>query len=157
MVWGVRGKIYPPSRRRGWEWENAHTGLNVGLFPVLFFFGGLYYTDVLSTAVVLLAYRWWLEEEGGIWIYGAGVVALGMRQTNIFWVAVFLGGLEVVKSVREIGGQKGGERPVYDLKDWKSCVTSALEQWEKGVVHDIPLRDAEIWGMCFRPTTEKHS
>src|SRR4051812_7721932 len=35
---------------------DAHTALNIALFPPLFFFSALYYTDVISTLVVLLSY-----------------------------------------------------------------------------------------------------
>ena len=31
----------------------------------------------------------------------AGLLSLATRQTNIFWVAVFLGGLQVVESVKD--------------------------------------------------------
>lgn len=88
-----------------------HTGLNIGLFPVLFFFSGLYYTDVLSTCVVLGAYLHHLHRVNNahgpslasdvctvLW----GISTLFMRQTNVFWVVPFLGGLEAVAALKAL-------------------------------------------------------
>ncbi|KAI1208341.1 glycosyltransferase family 59 protein [Annulohypoxylon truncatum] len=86
------------------------TGINVALFPVLFFFSGLYYTDVVSTFVVLLAYTNHLSRVSqyrtslinDAYTLFLGLLALCMRQTNIFWVVVYMGGLEVVHGVKEL-------------------------------------------------------
>lgn len=85
-----------------------HTGLNIALFPVIFFFSGLYYTDVLSTLAVLVAYRNHLLRLGprapaftnDLWTVVLGVAALLMRQTNVFWVVVYMGGLEAVHALQ---------------------------------------------------------
>ncbi|KAJ4357655.1 glucosyltransferase [Didymosphaeria variabile] len=86
---------------------DAHTALNTSLFPPLFFFSGLYYTDVLSTLVVLAAYYTYLSQRGSTnylvsgWLtINVGVIALLFRQTNIFWVAVFPAGLTVVDTLK---------------------------------------------------------
>ncbi|KAK6596619.1 DIE2/ALG10 family protein [Botrytis cinerea] len=42
--------------------DSLHTAANIALFPPLFFFSGLYYTDVLSTCVVLYLYKQFLEQ-----------------------------------------------------------------------------------------------
>ncbi|KAF9893844.1 hypothetical protein FE257_010014 [Aspergillus nanangensis] len=42
----------------------SHTVLNICLFPPLFFFSGLYYTDVLALLVVIEAYNWDLKRTG---------------------------------------------------------------------------------------------
>ncbi|KAL5336233.1 Dol-P-Glc:Glc(2)Man(9)GlcNAc(2)-PP-Dol alpha-1,2-glucosyltransferase [Aspergillus crustosus] len=85
----------------------SHTVLNICLFPPLFFFSGLYYTDVLALLVVIEAYNWDLKrsqtrtapfETVAFLIFG--VAALALRQTNIFWVSVFFGGLQVVRQLR---------------------------------------------------------
>ncbi|KAK8118416.1 DIE2/ALG10 family-domain-containing protein [Apiospora kogelbergensis] len=88
-----------------------HTGLNIALFPVLFFFSGLFYTDVLSTCIVLAAYSnhsarisgngppSWLND---VYTIALGVVALFMRQTNVFWVVVYMGGLEAVAALKSL-------------------------------------------------------
>ncbi|KAI1410296.1 glycosyltransferase family 59 protein [Hypoxylon sp. FL1857] len=86
------------------------TGINISLFPVLFFFTGLYYTDVISTFVVLLTYvnhlgrvskdRTSLANDA--YTLFLGLLALCMRQTNIFWVVVYMGGLEAVHSIKTL-------------------------------------------------------
>ncbi|KAJ5112528.1 Dol-P-Glc:Glc(2)Man(9)GlcNAc(2)-PP-Dol alpha-1-2-glucosyltransferase [Penicillium argentinense] len=86
----------------------SHTVLNICLFPPLFFFSGLYYTDILALLAVVEAYNWDLKRvNGGKYgpVYALGflvfaLAALGCRQTNIFWVAVFLGGMQLVRTVR---------------------------------------------------------
>ncbi|KAL3466362.1 phospholipase D/nuclease [Aspergillus heterothallicus] len=86
----------------------SHTVLNICLFPPLFFFSGLYYTDVLALLVVVEAYHWDLSRSvrprGSVFetlvFVALGVAALAFRQTNIFWVSVFFGGLQVVRRLR---------------------------------------------------------
>ncbi|KAI1100474.1 glycosyltransferase family 59 protein [Jackrogersella minutella] len=86
------------------------TGINVALFPVLFFFSGLYYTDVISTFVVLLSYTNHLGRVSqertslmnDIYTLFLGLLSLSMRQTNIFWVVVYMGGLEVVCGIKTL-------------------------------------------------------
>ncbi|OTB00519.1 glycosyltransferase family 59 protein [Hypoxylon sp. CI-4A] len=120
------------------------TGINIALFPVLFFFSGLYYTDVISTFVVLLAYANHLgrvDQDKTSWtndIYTVflGLLALFMRQTNIFWVVVYMGGLEAVRGVKTL-------RP----KDVTTPAFTTLSQQLKfyawrysiGDIHDPPL------------------
>ncbi|KAL2834438.1 phospholipase D/nuclease [Aspergillus cavernicola] len=88
----------------------SHTVLNICLFPPLFFFSGLYYTDVLALLVVVEAYNWDLKRtshprsgllESAVFL-GFGLAALVFRQTNIFWVSVFFGGLQVVRGLRRV-------------------------------------------------------
>lgn len=89
-------------------WEVIHTIMNVYLFPPLFFFYGLYYTDVLSALSVLYAYKCYLAKQH-ITVMIAGLLSLLFRQTNIFWVSVFLGGLELCRNVPK--GRPGIEFP----------------------------------------------
>lgn len=88
----------------------SHTVLNICLFPPLFFFSGLYYTDILALLVVVEAYNWDMKRAsrgGGYFILSTlgflvfGLAALVCRQTNIFWVSVFLGGLQVVRKIHQ--------------------------------------------------------
>ncbi|KAI9821215.1 MAG: glucosyltransferase [Pycnora praestabilis] len=164
------------------DMNELHTILNICLFPPLFFFSALYYTDLLSAVFVLGAYESFLKakrEEGAqvsiseqiekqaidqfenairtakkdlprllskdqaqqikyaksrsppaaeesthlrskvadssaegsrgpvsvaflrAKIWWSGVLALLFRQTNIFWVAIFLGGLQVVRTLEK--------------------------------------------------------
>ncbi|KAK8091240.1 alpha- glucosyltransferase alg10 [Apiospora phragmitis] len=89
-----------------------HSGFNIALFPVLFFFSGLFYTDVLSTCVVLAAYsnhKARVSSRSGppsflndVYTVALGVCALSMRQTNVFWVVVYMGGLEAVAALKSL-------------------------------------------------------
>jgi len=121
----------------------------MALFPPLFFFAGLFYTDVLSTCLVLRMYKLFLEKKGEVWLYLAGIFALTMRQTNIFWVAAFMGGLEAVRTLKDIPAVKREEKTP---DSWKGSVQATFDRWMKGDIHDIPLRNAEIHGMTLSPT-----
>ena len=97
-------------------------GLNISLFPVIFFFSALYYTDVVSTLVVLVAYRNHLRRLGSrrpgiasdLWTVVLGVAALFMRQTNVFWVVVYMGGLEAVHVLKSVGPSNGESTNMFD-------------------------------------------
>jgi hypothetical protein len=93
-------------------------------FPLFFFFGGLYYTDLFSTLLFLATYVAW---SAGSRVHGTtkvvcqvlhlvfGLLALSVRQTNIFWVSVFLGGLQLVESVRkQVGVHKIHDPPISE-------------------------------------------
>ncbi|OAP59964.1 hypothetical protein AYL99_04966 [Fonsecaea erecta] len=88
-------------------------------FPLIFFFSGIYYTDLFSVFTVILSEILWATgtgSQGPVKVlfqalhFVAGLVSLSTRQTNIFWVAVYLGGLQVVESVK----QRVGAREVHD-------------------------------------------
>ncbi|KIY00581.1 uncharacterized protein Z520_03244 [Fonsecaea multimorphosa CBS 102226] len=88
-------------------------------FPLIFFFSGIYYTDLFSVFTVVLSEIFWAagtSSQGTSKLlfqashFVAGLVSLAARQTNIFWVAVYLGGLQVIESVK----QRVGAREVHD-------------------------------------------
>ncbi|KAI0478418.1 DIE2/ALG10 family-domain-containing protein [Xylariaceae sp. FL0804] len=120
------------------------TGINVALFPVLFFFSGLYYTDPISTCVVLLAYANHLARVGrentslgnDLYTLCLGVLALVMRQTNIFWVVIYLGGLEVIHAIRSLQPEPA-ELPA--TATWQEQVKFYAWRYSLGDVHDPPL------------------
>ena len=122
------------------------TGINVALFPVIFFFSGLYYTDGASTLVVLLAYWVHLARAQGpkaqpsflsdLATIILGLLALFMRQTNIFWVVVYMGGLEAVQAVKSLS-PKTAARPQSDAI--ADQVKSYLSRYASGEVHDPSL------------------
>ncbi|RMZ84942.1 hypothetical protein DV738_g330, partial [Chaetothyriales sp. CBS 135597] len=77
--------------------------------PLVFFFSGLYYTDLFSALTVVICYTFWsasAEATGGTKVayqalhFAFGALSLLARQTNIFWVAIFLGGLQVLRTLR---------------------------------------------------------
>lgn len=94
--------------RRSTEVLN-HAAFNICVFPPLFFFYGLYYTDVISAISVLVTYRFYLKGANKSLVI-AGIASLFFRQTNIFWVSVFLGGLEINRSLAT--GHSGVEFPI---------------------------------------------
>ncbi|KAL2355559.1 alpha-1,2 glucosyltransferase-like protein alg10 [Cryomyces antarcticus] len=126
----------------------GHTALNVALFPPLFFFSALYYTDVASTLLVLLSYYHFIKSyhDGGPGLVSNvltvlyGTTSLLFRQTNIFWVALFPAGLAVIGALkdmtmkqRELGGVKS------------NALSEVLRtSWEDSVVYDIPVRNAYV-------------
>ncbi|KAF6820934.1 alpha- glucosyltransferase alg10 [Colletotrichum plurivorum] len=124
-----------------------HLGWNVALFPVLFFFSGLYYTDVVSTLSVLVAYYHHLrrvrEKRSS---FGSdlvtillGVVALFMRQTNVFWVVVYMGGLEAVAAVKALRPAPA-EKPEFGSVG--ELVKYFAWRYSLGDIHDPPLNTA---------------
>lgn len=67
-----------------------------------------------------------------------------MRQTNIFWAAIFLGALEVVRTFKPVETVSSSN----DSKSWKGVATATFQQYQKGEIHDLPLCEAELYGMC---------
>lgn len=129
------------------------TASSVALFPPLFFFSGLFYTDVLSTCLVLVSYRLLLQREilhensgsGFLRIYITGMIALTMRQTNIFWVAIFMGGSEAVRIIKMNASPLTIHEPT--TRTWLESITAAFSQYSRGHIHDVALQDAGVTGM----------
>lgn len=125
---------------------DANTALNIALFPPLFFFSALFYTDVMSTLAVLVSYNVFLRKKtvsgslfNSIVTILVGVVALLFRQTNIFWVAVFPAALAVTAALKA------------DIQPAKSSRSSNLieilqEGWKYGLIHDCAVQDASFQG-----------
>ena len=124
--------------------QQIHSALNICLFPPLFFFCALYYTDVASTLSVLLFTRHLIENNsrGPSTFFQAcvsiilAIISLSFRQTNIFWVGVFpvvllaLGALHTnVESIRP--------------GDGKSVV---MQAWANATFYDPQMRDAILDG-----------
>jgi alpha-1,2-glucosyltransferase len=129
------------------EQYSSHVALNIILFPLLFFFSGLYYTDVVSTTAVLFAFLNHLERveqpTNSIWndIYTVllGVLALCMRQTNVFWVVVFMGGLEAVHAIKNIRPKPNPN--MSSPTTWNQARHFTLS-YAAGEIHDLPLYQA---------------
>jgi len=125
---------------------HAHSALNIALFPPLFFFSALYYTDVMSTLTVLLSYHAFLTQKNtqnhllhSLRVVAIGVMALLFRQTNVFWVAVFPAGLAVVAVLAD--KQDTTRQASHNI--WS--ITE--DAWARGIVHDIPVGEAGAQGM----------
>ena len=128
----------------------SHTVLNICLFPPLFFFSGLYYTDIVALLAVVEAYNWDLKRASrssytifttlGFLIFS--LAALVCRQTNIFWVSVFLGGLQVVRKIHQCS---------------KTCessdLTSIIKRGSQGEVYDPLVSQAALEGIPWSRST----
>ncbi|KPM45384.1 Dol-P-Glc:Glc(2)Man(9)GlcNAc(2)-PP-Dol alpha-1,2-glucosyltransferase [Neonectria ditissima] len=137
-------EAHSSARLRIYSQYSLHTAFNIALFPVLFFFSGLYYTDVASTAAVLGAYLNHLRRLGqdrssffsDLATIGLGVLTLFMRQTNVFWVVVYMGGLEAVHAIKTL-------RPERVDQPMMSSLAEQLKyyawRYSLGDVHDPPL------------------
>ena len=121
-----------------------HSAINIGLFPLIFFFSGLYYTDVISTAVVVGTYLNHLKRVhianrsllNDLLTIILGIATLIMRQTNIFWVVVYLGGLEAVHAIKTLRPPRAEQPTMASVWEHaKFCVW----RYSVGDVHDLPL------------------
>ena len=157
--------------------EFDHTILNLFLFPPLFFFSVLYYTDVLSASSILETYIAFLQrrrptdaspqEEGAagssekprswlqtcrraatsvrkVWptdtmLYVLSLRSLLFRQTNIFWVAIFLAGLEIIRVVKR--------NCISNRANDGTCITGIVRgSWDGSKIYDPLVRDACVEG-----------
>jgi alpha-1,2-glucosyltransferase len=124
----------------------AHIAANVCLFPPLFFFSGLYYTDIQSARYVLLAYHQFCKSRQENFKNGHtvflqilyGFMALLFRQTNIFWVAVFPAGLAVVDLASRAG------REGHRKNEGGSFLHVLQDAWEHNFLFDLPVENACI-------------
>lgn len=98
----------------------AQTALNIAIFPLLFFFAGLYYTDVYSTVFVLAAYLALLERKPRISAIYCWV-SLWFRQTNILWTA-FFAGLWIVEKVPELEEDKDVNKTQAVPANWSEII-----------------------------------
>jgi alpha-1,2-glucosyltransferase len=131
---------------------DAHSALNITLFPPLFFFSTLYYTDVISTLLVLMSYDTLLRHRGSaldrVKTVVIGLAALSFRQTNIFWVAIYPAGITLVNELKRV------EAPPTNpgTKDVSSVLKSS---WDHGTIYDCSIEEATPQGMfcqCYLRT-----
>jgi alpha-1,2-glucosyltransferase len=122
QVWNLHKQLGLSQRDGQYDGISIHTVLNICLFPLLFFFSGLYYTDVCSVSFVLGAYQYHIRSlpeapaprnTDVFKMFVLGLCALLMRQTNIFWVAIFSAGLHAVHHVKRVNRPKSDGSVVY--------------------------------------------
>lgn len=108
-LWDLHRQLGFFGQKRQYDGNYFHSIINICLFPLLFFFSALYYTDVCSVSFVLGAYDCHLRSLRpastssriqSVKMLFLGLYAIFMRQTNIFWVAIFLAGLHAVHHVK---------------------------------------------------------
>ncbi|KAI5283271.1 glucosyltransferase [Ascosphaera aggregata] len=123
-------------------WELHWTALNICLFPPIFFFSGLYYTDIAALLFVIEAY--WQDMKYGfaegasksLHFIVVGLLSLTFRQTNIIWAVVFIGGLKALRTVKS----SSLECRSSDLsRIWQAS-------WELGQLYDPPAENASVAG-----------
>lgn len=73
----------------------------------------------------------------------AGIVSLFFRQTNIFWVAIYIGGLEVVRTLRR--GRVGIE--YHPSATWKAVVFGS---WQHLCIYDPLVATASFEGIRLK-------
>ena len=132
-----------------------HSAFNIALFPPLFFFSALYYTDIWSTLFVVLFYVQLVkayhdnlrERDRFLRLVSVGLISLMFRQTNIFWVGVFPTGIALVKHIdRDHEAVKDSiHRGVEGFGD--SLYSVAKTSWKMEVVYDPPVRNTGVDGM----------
>lgn len=159
----------PASKRDGKSLKaySDHTSLNISLFPVSFFFSALYYTDVISTFSVLVCY--WvfllfspqlaglrfrskptpsssLQPQSrvfqGLAIVFVGLISLSFRQTNIFWVSIYLGGMGLVRTL------KGGKSKGFSNSKRDTTLRDIIQgSWNRAGIYDPPAAEANLTGL----------
>ena len=83
------------------------TALNICLLPPLHFFVYLYYTDVGSVAMVLLAYWLAIKRDAHVSSALAAAFSVAFRQTNIIWT-FFIAGISLVNALERKARQHVG-------------------------------------------------
>lgn len=139
--------------------RSIHTAFNICLFPPLFFFSALYYTDVLSTVSVLLSYR--LQKDPSLFmqprlrgtlLFVNGLIALTFRQTNIFWVAVFpafLDTVRIVEGLADVAYSKcghPGRHPWRSIAHHSTIYSSISQSWNGKILFNLPFSDSFCYG-----------
>jgi len=94
--------------------QNLHilNALTLTLFPCLFFFNFLYYTDPGSTFFVLLAYYFAISRH--LWLSSIAIsISLFFRQTNFIWL-LFIVGICIRDELARINSKKNDDIALYD-------------------------------------------
>ncbi|KAL8957455.1 MAG: hypothetical protein Q9193_005275 [Seirophora villosa] len=116
--------------------ELNHAIFNICLFPPLFFFYGLYYTDVWSVLFVLTTIQFYQRRWKRLTIV-AGIASFFFRQTNVFWVSIYLGGSEVMRNLRR-------GRPGVDFPTTASIMDVMAASWQHSCVYDPLISQASF-------------
>uniref|UniRef100_H2Z277 Dol-P-Glc:Glc(2)Man(9)GlcNAc(2)-PP-Dol alpha-1,2-glucosyltransferase n=1 Tax=Ciona savignyi TaxID=51511 RepID=H2Z277_CIOSA len=93
-------RVFVTSHHRHNLIKSAWCSLSIGLFPLLYFYSFLYYTDPGSTTFVLLAYLACIHDHhktAGL----VSAISIVFRQTNVVWV-MFMAGITVSDQLDDI-------------------------------------------------------
>jgi alpha-1,2-glucosyltransferase len=126
----------------------VHAAVNIALFPPLFFFSALFYTDPLSTLSVLLCFLAFYipsthNVKRTIALVGTGAVSLLFRQTNIFWAAIFLAGFELIERLHPIATAKVA---IENENNWKSALQLS---WKDSKLYNPMVSAAYFTGLLI--------
>lgn len=129
----------------------ANDALALAAFPLVFFFGGLFYTDVWSLIFVLAG--WERVLAGRRWA-GAinSAVSLLFRQTNVLWTA-FLALVAVVDTLKPVENVEAQSRKPASSLSPGEVVQRA---WTDGKVYDPALSEVDApswWILTGIPTS----
>ncbi|KAK6435303.1 glucosyltransferase [Oleoguttula sp. CCFEE 5521] len=132
----------------------THSALNTVLFPPLFFFSALYYTDISSTLAVALFHNSFTATDRSslpshnrrrnIRLVVYGLLALLFRQTNIFWVAIFPAGIVLFRELDRGHAvvKDSMYRQVAGFGDsWNGV---ARTSWKMEVLYDPPVQNSSL-------------
>ncbi|KAF8420701.1 alpha-1,2 glucosyltransferas-like protein alg10 [Tirmania nivea] len=128
------------------KFDAANDAISIGFFPLLFFFGGLFYTDIWSTVFLLAAYERVLA--GNAWASAVlSAISLLFRQTNVLWTAFFCVFNVLSRLEREAIAlkkkDKGGSPPKFIISSYQQILENA---WQTGDVYNPLLAEADIPG-----------
>ncbi|XP_077987867.1 dol-P-Glc:Glc(2)Man(9)GlcNAc(2)-PP-Dol alpha-1,2-glucosyltransferase-like [Glandiceps talaboti] len=120
MMYAIIRKLNPDPKES--ELKMTMTAITLAIFPVLYFFTFLYYTDAGSTFLVLFMYLLSLHDShlNAALVSGCAIM---FRQTNIIWV-VFVAGLTVMKLVE---GNKDQEEKTGETESIPKVVVDKVK------------------------------
>ncbi|KAI7465651.1 hypothetical protein KC357_g7568 [Hortaea werneckii] len=129
-----------------------HSALNMVLFPPLFFFSALYYTDIWSTLSVVVFYVQMVDAhrsnmkatERFVRLVALGFVSLTFRQTNVFWITVFPAAVTLVQHLDK--GQEAVRSSMHRRVDGfgDSLYSVAKTAWKFEIIYDPPVEESWI-------------
>ncbi|KAF8472172.1 DIE2/ALG10 family-domain-containing protein [Kalaharituber pfeilii] len=124
---------YRVSRKlRRSEVDAARDAVSIAFFPLMFFFAGLFYTDVWSTVFVLAAYERLLGGRHG----RLSAISILFRQTNVLWTSFFCV-LHVVSQLTIEPNTQLQEKK-YDTSN-QNIVSIFQDIWNSRVIYNPPL------------------
>ncbi|KAI9651342.1 glucosyltransferase [Ciborinia camelliae] len=93
----------------------------------------------------------WETWKNHAWFYLCGVLALCMRQTNIFWAAIFLGGMEAVRSMKGTYRLTAPSFRHLQAPTQEEFLKQYCELAKSEHPHDPPLHEAYLEDFILTP------
>ncbi|KAG5893070.1 hypothetical protein JTB14_021572 [Gonioctena quinquepunctata] len=141
------------------EWRTILSSFSIALLPPLYFFGNIYYTEVVSLTMVLLmlvSYEKGYHFFASIFGYGAVVC----RQTNVIWVGFVFGRyvlLELYAVYLKMPPGKG--LPMRDLKRFVEIIVREVDMllWITSLQFWLDVFSYASVLLSFMISSEKYS